>query len=318
MATSPSALVPSVDAVPARRFQHYEAALEAIADYQAEMCESASRRRNNGLTVTDQDHREEVFCLFPPHAHEPPLAIIGGMGPLAGALAFRQACARFQDSRAVVLHQACSVPDRSTVILGEGRPDTPLCREVASRLACAVRRAVDFASPSGRPAACIIACNSAHYFWRLLTDDLRLAGEVPRKVRMISLVTSSVVALLRRSSRRALLLATEGARAGRVFSGPCRDAGIVFDEPPANLSCVLMRAIFEGIKSLDERRALELGNEFFDRTIKSGQDYDCLLAGCTELPLTIDLLKRRGSPAVAAFLSRVKIVDPLEEALSHA
>ena len=33
----------------------------------------------------------------------------------------------FQDSRAVVLYQACSVPDRSTVILGEGRPDTALC-----------------------------------------------------------------------------------------------------------------------------------------------------------------------------------------------
>ena len=84
------------------------------------------------------------------------------------------------------------------------------------------------------------------------------------------------------------------------------------------LSRLLMRAIFEGIKSLDERRAVELGNEFFETILRSGHDYDCILAGCTELPLTIDLLRRRGSPAVAAFLSRVKIVDPLEEALGHA
>jgi hypothetical protein len=47
-------------------------------------------------------------------------------------------------------------------------------------------------------------------------------------------------------------------------------------------------------------------------------DFDCILAGCTELPLTIDLLKRRGTPAVAALLSRVKIIDPLEEALCRA
>jgi hypothetical protein len=78
------------------------------------------------LTVTDQDQPEEVFCLFPARPDRPPLAIVGGMGPLAGALAFRQACTRIQNSRAVVLYQACSVPDRSTVILSEGRPDTPL------------------------------------------------------------------------------------------------------------------------------------------------------------------------------------------------
>ena len=63
---------------------------------------------------------------------------------------------------------------------------------------------------------------------------------------------------------------------------------------------------------------MELGNEFFEAVLRAGQDYDCLLAGCTELPLTIELLKQRGSPAVAAFLSRVKIVDPVEEALGHA
>jgi len=75
---------------------------------------------------------------------------------------------------------------------------------------------------------------------------------------------------------------------------------------------------FEGMKSLDERRAVELGNEFFETVLRSGRDYDCALAGCTELPLTIDLLRLRGSPAVAAFLSRVNIVALLEEALCHA
>ncbi|MGA8133864.1 MAG: aspartate/glutamate racemase family protein [Pseudomonas gingeri] len=308
-----------------QRFLHYDAAVQAMSDYQAALCENASGRRSKGLTVTDQDYPEEVFCLFPARPHRPPLAIVGGMGPLAGALAFRQACQRFQNSRVVVLYQACSMPDRSTVILGEGQPDTPLCHEVAVRLADAVRMAVDFVSGANQPAHCIIACNSAHYFWRLLADDLRQTaarvGKMSCNVRMISLVESAVNALRLQSCKRALLLATEGAQAGKVFSAPCRDAGIAFDEPSPTLSRLLMSAIFEGLKSLDERRAVELGNEFFESILRCGRDdrrYDFILAGCTEVPPTIALLRLRGSPAVAAFLAHVKIVDPMEEALGHA
>ena len=105
---------------------------------------------------------------------------------------------------------------------------------------------------------------------------------------------------------------------GQVFSAPFRDAGIIFEEPSPTLSPVLMRAIFEGVKALDDGRAMDLGNEFFETILRNGSDYDCVLAGCTELPLLIDLLRLRGSPAVAAFLSRVRIVDPLEEALCRA
>ncbi len=308
-------LDPAVLAAPVRRFQHYEEAIQAMADYQAALCAEASLRRANSLRVTDQDQPDEVFCLFPAHPKHAPLAIIGGMGPLAGALAFRQACARFQDSRSIVLFQACSMPDRSTVILGEVRPDTALCNEVAFKLASAVRLAVDLVAPTTQPARCILACNSAHYFWRLMEDHLRRPA---MQVQMISLVESSLEALQSYFCARALLLTTEGAQTGKVFSTPFRDAGIAFDEPSPALGSLLMSTIFEGMKSLDERRAVELGNQLFEAILRSAQDYDCVLAGCTELPLTIDLLKLRGSPAVAAFLSRVKIVDPVEEAFRHA
>lgn len=300
--------------VPVRRFLHCGDALRAMADYQAELCGNASRRRSRGLTVTDQDQPDEVFALFPARTGKPPLALIGGMGPMAGAAAFRRACEAFRDSRAVVLSQCCSMPDRSAVILGNGGPGS----SVAGRLADAVRQTVDLIGPDGQLPRCIIACNSAHYFWRRVVEDLGPGGARPCGVRMISLVDSSLQALASRRSTRTLLLATEGARAGEVFSAPCRDAGIPFDEPPPALSRLLMSAIFEGMKSLDERRAVELGNEFFETVLACGRDYDCILAGCTELPLTIDLLRHRGSPAVTAFLSRVTIVDPFEEALRHA
>jgi aspartate/glutamate racemase len=290
-----------------------------MVDYEAALYRNASWKRANCIPVTDQDQPEEVFGLFPARPDLPPLAIVGGMGPLAGAQAFRKACGRFQDSRALVLYQACSLPDRSTVILGEDGPDTPLCYEIALRLADAVRLAVDhLGPPPSQPARCIIACNSAHYFWPLVARELRQTTARPREMQMISLVDSSLQALRSRSSRRTLLLATEGARAGKVFSAPCLDAGIVFDEPSPAQSRLLTGAIFEGVKSLDPRRAVQLGNEFFETILRSGRDYDCVLAGCTELAPLIDLLRRNGSPGVTAFLSRVTIVDPVEEALRHA
>jgi aspartate racemase len=209
-----------------------------------------------------------------------------------------------------LLYQACGIPDRSTVILGAGGADAPSCAEVALRLADAVRLAAGLVGPA--PVRCIIACNSAHYFWPLVEADLR------QTVQMVSLVDAAIEALGRRGCRRALLLATEGARAGQVFSAPLRDAGVAFEEPSPAQGRLLMRAIFEGLKSLDERRAVELANQLFEDVLGTGRDYDCVVAACTEVPLTIDLLRRRGSSAVAAFLSRVAIVDPLEEALCRA
>jgi len=307
MASSPSV---AARQTPVQRFEQYDEAAQAVAACGKALYESASRRRSSGLAVTDQDQPDEVFCLYPAHPVRPPLAIVGGMGPLAGADAFRRACARFRNSRVVVLYQACSIPDRSRVILRESGPATSSCRDLASRLAEAVRLAVALAGDDGQPVRCIVVCNTAHYFWRLLQEELG-----PCDVRMVSLVESSIEALKALSCRRALLLATEGARVGQVFSASCRTAGIIFDEPSPQLSHLLMRAIFEGMKSMNCRRAVELGNEFFETTVAAGRDYDCLLAGCTELPLTIDLLKVHGTPAIRAFLCRVRVVDPVEEAL---
>jgi aspartate racemase len=307
MSASQSVLAPRQLQVPVRRFQKLETALQALAGYESALRDNARQRRSIGLPVTDQDQPEEALCLVPARSLQPPLALIGGMGPLAGAMAFRRACARFGDSRVLALYQACSMPDRSAIILSD---DGPGARDMALRLADAVRFAADLAGAG--PARCVVACNSAHYFWR------RMEAGIPRGVRMISLVDSSVAALKSRPCRMALLLTTEGARAGQVFSAPFRDAAIAFEEPSSELNRLLMRTILEGVKALNERRAVELGNQFFEAILRTGRGYDCILAGCTELPLTIDLLRLHGSPAVAAFLSRARIVDPLEEALCRA
>jgi len=313
IASCPAVPAPRIQSVPVRRFERFEVAMQSVAAYEAALCERAAVRRSDGLPVTDQDQPEEAFGLFPASPLQPPLAIVGGMGPLAGAAAFRRACQRFGNSRAVVLYQACSVPDRSTVILSGNGPDTALCRDLAARLAAAVRLGASLSAQPGHPVRCILACNSAHYFWRLLQEELR-----EDDLQMLSLVECCVDAFRLQPCGNVLLLATEGARVGKIFSAPFRDAGIAFEEPSAALSGLLMRTIFDGMKSLDSARAVEFGNRFFEEILATGRDYDCILAGCTEIPLVIDLLKTHGSRRVISFLSRARMIDPLEEALCRA
>ena len=54
--------------------------------------------------------------MVPPNPTHPPLLIVGGMGPLAGAQAFEAALQEFGDTREIVLLQLCSVPDRTDAL----------------------------------------------------------------------------------------------------------------------------------------------------------------------------------------------------------
>src|SRR6266702_7822956 len=146
--------------LPVRRFDGFRQAVDSIAGYALSLQTRAAERRSRGLAVSDQDYPEEAFCLMPPGATRRTLALIGGMGPLAGALAFRRACERFGDSRATVLYQACSVPDRTPVILADrGARLTPADLDVATRLARAIEAAVDLLPQAAERVDCIMACN---------------------------------------------------------------------------------------------------------------------------------------------------------------
>jgi len=290
--------------------------MDSIAGYALSLQTRAAERRSRGLAVSDQDYPEEAFCLMPPGTARRPLALIGGMGPLAGALAFRRACERFGDSRATVLYQACSVPDRTPIILTNGGAGlSPAGLDLTTRLARAIEGAVDLLPQAAERVDCIMACNSAHYFWEPLKSSLARAPDLARRLNLISTVKCSVRALRAMAYGRVLLLCTEGARVGRIFSSAATEAGIRFEEPVPGLDRLLMRAIYDGLKSLDEGRAVEFGTQFFEGVLRNTGDSDCILAGCTELPPIIELLKGRSTPTVRAFLSRVTVVDPMDAAL---
>lgn len=73
---------------------------------------------------------------------------------------------------------------------------------------------------------CIIACNTAHYFWGPLQNALGRSPDLLERLNLISMVECTVLALASRAYRRVLLLCTEGSRLGRVFSGPGAAAGL--------------------------------------------------------------------------------------------
>jgi aspartate racemase len=264
--------------------------------------------------VTDQDYPEEAFCLVPKRETRPPLVLIGGMGPLAGARAFVQACQKCGHSRRITLYQACSVPDRTPVILASQRNQSNSSDlEMATHLADAIRRAIGLLPQTTEQADCIMVCNSAHYFYEPLVRILA------RRINLISLTGSAIRTVRRRAiDRPVLLLCTEGARVGRIFSHVAAIAGVNLEEPSAEAEGLLMHAIYHGIKSMDDECAIQFGTQFFEAILRENGAYDSLVAGCTELPVLIELLRARSTPDITAFLSHAIIIDPMEAALDAA
>src|SRR6185436_12140845 len=132
------------------------AAIEAIHASMQRLSASAAERRLRGEEVCDQDFPVELFALRPARTTLPPLVLLGGMGPLAGAEGFVRACAMFGDRREIVLLQACSVPDRTQAVLADEHAP------VVHALETALREAVRHVSSTRRPIDVIVLCNAAH------------------------------------------------------------------------------------------------------------------------------------------------------------
>jgi aspartate racemase len=300
------------------RFDDAREAMHAIGSYISWLQLQAISCRSNGAVVKDQDYPEDAFCLMPKRPYRRPLALIGGMGPLAGARAFIQACEKFGESRRITLYQACSVPDRTSIILaGRRNPSHSSDLEMATHLANAVCRALDLFPETTEWTDCILVCNSAHYFYEPLA---RILARFPAyRMNLISLTASAIRRVCSEAIESpVLLLCTEGARVGRIFSRAAAAAGVNFEEPSAEAELLLMRAIYHGIKSMDDERAVRFGTQFFETILREKGPYDSLLAGCTELPMMIELLRARGTPDVKAFLSHAAIIDPMNAALDAA
>jgi aspartate/glutamate racemase len=286
--------------------------MEAIDAYLRRLSASAAEQRLRGQEVRDQNFPVELFALRPARAVLPPLVLLGGMGPFAGATGFARACSVFGESREIVLLQACSIPDRTRAALADARVRTGVSPEhaaVGRALEAALREAIGHVSSTQGPIDVIVLCNAAHAF-------------LPRTgrggVRLISLVECVIDALARRRSRPALILSSLGTRVSRIFTRPLDEAGIAYVEPPDRIQDALMRAIYEGLKALDWETASAAGEAVFSELLAANRDVGCIVAGCTEIPPILDLVKRKGSEDLRDRLSRMDVLDPVELALHRA
>ncbi len=282
-------------------------AIEAAQSYIRRLSAAAVRRRVRGEEVRDQDFPVEIFALRPARATGSPLVLLGGMGPLAGAEGFAAACSRFGESREIVLLQACSIPDRTQAIQADARSATGVSVEhgvLVSMLAAARQAAIDRVLTPHRVIDVVMLCNAAHAF---LPDAI-----ARERVRSISLVDCVVDALQRRRSRPALILSAEGTRLSGIYTRRLAEARISYVEPSARLQRALMRAIYEGVKAFDWKVAAENGAAVLDELLSANPDVECIVAGCTEIPKILDTLKSAATRELAARLSRVEILDPVE------
>jgi aspartate racemase len=285
------------------------AAIEAMHAYVRQLSVTASRRRLRGEDVCDQSLPVELFALRPPRTAVPPLVLLGGMGPLAGANGFARACAVFGESREIVLLQACSIPDRTQAVLADAQSrsvSSPEHVAVVDALDAALHEAMRHVTSPSRAIDVIALCNAAHAF--LPEVFARMAN---RDVRLISLAECVVDALVHRAGA-ALILSTVGTRVARVFTRRFDEEGIRYVEPSDAMQEELTRAIYAGIKALDWKTAAAAGEAVLTELLVANRDVDCIVAGCTEIPQILELLQRSASDALKKRLAAIEILDPVE------
>jgi aspartate/glutamate racemase len=114
---------------------------------------------------------------------------------------------------------------------------------------------------------------------------------------------------------RIMALYTLGTRLSRIYSARFEQEGLLYLEASGDIERSLMHSIFDGVKAFDDAAILKTGTCLFNQLLVVQDHFDCILAGCTEVPFVVKKLRERGSPAIKQFLRRVQIIDPVAAAL---
>lgn len=164
------------------------------------------------------------------------LGVMGGMGPAATQLFYRQVvektlAARDQDHVDMIILNHASMPDRTEEILS-GREEAlfRLLLEDARRL------------ESYGVAAIAIPCNTSHFFADRLQAELRIP--------LINMVREAARAVAAKPKKVAKvgILATDGTVQRGLYQRACEEAGIETVVPTPETQRLVMKIIYDGIK----------------------------------------------------------------------
>ena len=301
-------------------FRDVQDALRAVRSYTERLRRFGREQNRMGRELCDQCYPTDVFALRPKNAIARPLVLIGGMGPLAGASGFERACRRFLNTKEIVLFQACSIPDRTRTLIksAEAREQcSPEHMLLTESLESSINEAAARVSSDEEPFKLIVLCNTCHF---VLPETLRRLNEhqphIAARLGLISLIDSTIETIKQRGYGRIMAVYTLGTRLSRIYSRRFREEGLSFIESTGTLEQSLMRSIFKGVKAFDEATSMEAGTRFFNELLATEPEFDCIVAGCTELPFVVNGLIEKGSDRIKAFLRSTEVIDPVSAALS--
>ncbi len=216
------------------------------------------------------------------------VGIIGGMGPEATVDLFVKIikntdAKKDQEHIPIVIDNYPQIPDRTAYIFGRGESPLPYLLESVRRLE---RASVD----------CLcMACNTAHYF----IDKLRREAKVP----FISMIETVLEKILDEGDCKKIgLMATDGTVKARIYHNAFEKAGLKIHDFEGSIQSLIMESIYK-LKAGEHEQAKETFQNAIE-TIKA-ESHDCLIAGCTEVPVLLSLIDRK-------LLEGIKIFDATE------
>lgn len=214
------------------------------------------------------------------------LGIIGGMGPEATLDLFKKIINHTpakcdQEHIHIIIDNYPQIPDRTAYLYGKGENPLPFLLESMHRLISA-----------GVECLCM-PCNTAHYF----IDILREKSNVP----FISIVDSVLSDILNKNKRykKIGLFATNGTFKGKIYHNIFAKKGLKIVNFPNEIQKNVMDAIYT-LKAGDKTKAVAIFQKVYEKVIEDG--YDCLIAGCTEIPILLPYVD----------LDRVDVYDATE------
>lgn len=218
------------------------------------------------------------------------IGILGGMGPQATIDLYQKIinntpATKDQEHLQVLIWSDPTIPDRTAAILGDGNSPLPHLQAGAEKLI------------AGKAGCIAIPCNTAHYF---LPQLATLAPGVTY-LNMIELTALELKKNYLPGSIIAVTGTTATLRTG-LYQNAIEEAGLTPLLPGEALQDEVMDIIFgaQGVKAGFVNQA---NKDRYARVLNDlqAQGAACVIAGCTELPLVVDLVQ-----------TTVAIVDPTE------
>ena len=202
------------------------------------------------------------------------IGILGGMGPLATVDLFRKIVLNTeascdQDHIRILVDNACHIPDRTAAIMSGGEDPVPAMTAAAKGL-----------EEAGADLL-IMPCNTAHNFYEAVQNSVSIP--------VLHMIRLTVEELQRHGVKTAALLATNGCVKAGMYQKTAAELGLGLLTPSPEQQEFVNGMVYDGIKA---------GNPLYSADPLIGvtkdllrQGAECVILGCTELPLAWDLYR---------------------------